>query len=119
MPSIRSTITASAFILSLISGSDARVAKVAANKVYTPAQASQAVAELPQWMKEALVKSNVLSGDMLSKRQQPGATCFNDTIFMGLTEQPAITPYCSSLLMLPVATSVSTVSSGYVELVVV
>jgi hypothetical protein len=103
MPSIRSTITASAILLSLFGTSDARVAKFTHPKD---------VAQLPRWIKEVLVKNALLAGNALDKRQQADMTCYNDTLLQEFAAMPAFTPFCSTMLAIPAVTTSVTVSSG-------
>jgi len=110
MPSIRSTIAASACLLSLFCPSEARVAKFTHPKD---------VAELPRWIKEILVKNSLLAGNALDRRQQKHATCqVNDPMIQEFAAVPAFTPFCSSFLGLPNVTTSITVTSGWVEVVV-
>jgi len=112
MPSIRSSIAASAIFLSLLAPTDALVARAAKGVPHKAAAAS--VSALPQWIKEILVKDDILSGNVLDKRQQPGF-CAGDDLYTDFGSMPAATPYCSSVLGIPMVTVTSTVVTGYVN----
>lgn len=114
MPSIRSSLAASALFLSLLAPADALVARAAKGVHYKAAVAS--VSALPQWIKEILIKDEILSGDILDKRQQAGAFCAGDNLYTDFGSQPGATAYCSSKLRIPMVTVTSTVVTGYVEL---
>lgn len=114
MPSIRSSLAASALFLSLLTPTDALVAR--AGKAQHTKAAVASVSALPKWIKDLLVKDAILSGSVLDKRQQPGATCAGDALFTDFGSMPAATAYCSEALGIPIVTVTSTLATGYVEL---
>ena len=115
MPSIRSSLAVSALLLSLLTPSDARVARFAhAVKEAQPKAAVASVSALPQWIKDILVKDEILTGDVLGKRQQDDSFCAGDALYTDFGAQPAATAYCSEALGIPAVTVTSTLTTGYV-----
>ena len=117
MPSIRSSLAASALFLSLLVPTDALVARAAKGSQSMAAVAS--VSALPQWIKDILAKNDILPDDVLDKRQQDGSFCIGDALFTDFGSQPAATAYCSEALGIPKVTVTSTVSTGYANAVLV
>jgi len=108
MQLIRSALQASAIFLSLHTLSsaaiigDGRTVSEYAN-----------VKAIPDYVLNLLKK---YSGRPIQKRQQVGATCFEDDLLSEFQQLPAATPLCSSFIDLPNITQTSTVTpTTYVQ----
>jgi len=114
MPSIRSSLAASALFLSLLVPTDALVARAGKGHHHKSAVASYSA--LPQWIKDILVKDAINSGNVLARRQQEDSFCAGDALYTDFGSQPAATAYCSAALGIPMVTVTSTLTTGYVNL---
>lgn len=112
MPSVRSTLVASAALLSLFGSSEAR-ALGKAGKAPAAAEASSKYEKLPAWIKATMSAKHIVpTAAPLDKRAQVGATCYGDAFSMAFDMEPAITPACSALIGIPVVTTTTTMTTG-------
>ena len=104
MHAIRSALPASAILLSLTTLTSAAI--VGRDEVEARSYQDKV---LPDFVADLFKHSNE---ETLKKRQQVGATCYEDPILTKMQAKALYTPWCSAWLDLPALTTTTTTTSA-------